>query len=64
MESTLVKVEIFMDDRLIHEFNGVNAIREAHRKMLWIQPQSVSWAIKHGGYSVVESWSDGTKNKW
>lgn len=59
-----MKVEIFKDGELLHTFEGESSSKQAYHKLLSIQSNSTSWAIKYEGYKVVETNQDGTKNIW
>lgn len=60
----IISTQILLDGILLHTFVGEKSQRDAWIKMLQIQPNSVGYAIRNAGYSVVERWSDGSTEKW
>lgn len=59
-----MKTEIYKDGELLHTFEGENSPKDAYQKLLRIQSNSTSWAIKYEGYKVVETYQDGTQSIW
>lgn len=59
-----MKTEIYKDGELLHTFEGESSQMEAYKKLLQIQSNSTSWAIKNEGYEVVETYQDGTQSIW
>lgn len=59
-----IKTEIFRDGQLLHTIEGDNSPNEAFGKLLRIQGNSTDYALRWGGYTVIETKEDGTTENW
>lgn len=63
-QKTLLKTDIYQDGKLIKSIEGEDSSNKAFAALLRLQGQSTDYALKFGGWKVIEHFNDGTEENW
>lgn len=58
------KVDIYQDGKLLKTFTGPDCETSAFGYVLRVQPQSVDYALRYGGYRVISTDETGKETAW